>query len=460
MKKFGIKDQIGYIFGDLAGSMVTTYVSMFFLTFCTYVLGISPQYMAGLFLFAKVWDAVNDPLIGSIPDKFMIGKSGDRFKPYIKLAMVPLALSVLICFADVSGWTMTSKQIWVAFAYLFYDLSYTGTSMPYGAMASVITDKSEERMKLSRARSLGGIAVGVLFMPIINMMVWNADRTPNVKNYFLVAVGAAVGSLIFYTIMLATSTERLKTPSSQKAKLAKDYSFKEVMRDALRNRPLFGIMLTTIGGLIGSSAAGTLSMYLYREYYHNPRIMSVSSLVSLPITMLCFFAVPKLAKKFGKKNIVLVGLGYNMIFSLCLYLFPIKDAMAYLILSNIASAGSLVFMILTWAFVTDVIDYQEFKTGRRADGTLYSIYTFSRKIGSSLSSTLMTFLLGVIGFVSGIPEQAPGVGDGIRTLVTLAPVLACVIQFIGMGLIYNLTREKTEIIHDELASRKASKEVV
>ncbi|MFK8243673.1 MULTISPECIES: glycoside-pentoside-hexuronide (GPH):cation symporter [unclassified Facklamia] len=460
MKEFGVKDQVGYVFGDLAGSMVTTYVGMFFLTFCTYVLGLSPQYMAGLFLFAKFWDAVNDPLIGSIPDRYMIGKSGDRFKPYIKLAMGPLALSVLICFANVSGWAMTAKQIWVAFAYLIYDLSYTGTSMPYGAMASVITDNPEERMKLSRARSFGGIAVGLFFMPIINMLVWNSDRTPNVKNYFLVAIFAALGSLLFYTIMLATSTERIKTTNIEKEKISDDYSFREVMKDALHNRPLLGIMLTTIGGLIGASAAGTLSMYLYREYYQNPRIMSMSSIISLPITLICFFAVPKLAKKYGKKNVVIGGLCYNLIFSLCLYIFPIGNPMTYLILSNISSAGALVFMILTWAFVTDIIDYQEYKTGRRADGTLYSIYTFSRKVGSSLSSTLMTFLLGVIGFVSGVQEQAPGVGEGIRTLVTLAPVLACIVQLIGMGLVYNLSREKTEAIQEELTNRKAGREVM
>lgn len=454
MKKFGIKDQIGYIFGDLAGSMVTIYVSMFFLTFCTYVLGLSPQYMAGLFLFAKLWDAINDPLIGSIPDKFLIGKSGDRFKPYIKIAMVPLAVSVLVCFSNVSGWSMTAKQIWVAFAYLFYDLAYTGTSMPYGAMASVITDKSEERMKLSRARSLGGITVGLLFIPVVNVMIWNKDHSPNPGNYFLMAIVAAVLSIIFYIILLVTSTERIKKKNdSNKNKAKSEYKFKDVLIGALKNRPLLGIMLATIGGLIGSSATGTLSMYLYREYYHNPRMMSFSSFVSLPITLLCFFAVPKLAGKIGKRKAVIYGLIYNLVFSIALYLFPIKNPMIFMVLSAIASAGQLVFIMLTWSFVTDVIDYQEYKTGNRADGTLYSIYTFSRKIGSSLSSTLMTFMLGVIGFVSGVKIQADGVAAGIRTLVTLAPVVACIIQLISIGVIYNLSREKTREIRAVLNER-------
>ena len=128
VKKFGAKDQIGYVFGDLAGSMVNLYIDMYILTFSTYVLGISAKWMAGLFLFSKIWDAINDPLIGSLPDRFTIGKSGDKFKPYIKIFMIPLALSVLMCFADVSSWPSTMKHLWVAAGYLLYGMSYTGTS--------------------------------------------------------------------------------------------------------------------------------------------------------------------------------------------------------------------------------------------------------------------------------------------------------------------------------------------
>lgn len=92
MKKFGAKDQFAYALGDTGGSFVNLYVDAYFMVFCTYVLGISPYFMGTLFLVSRLWDAINDPLIGSLPDRFKIGKSGDRFKPYIKIFMVPLAL--------------------------------------------------------------------------------------------------------------------------------------------------------------------------------------------------------------------------------------------------------------------------------------------------------------------------------------------------------------------------------
>ena len=92
-RPFGVLDQVGYVCGDMAGSFVNLFVDAYFLTFCTYVLGISPAWMATLFLVARLWDAINDPIMGSFPDRWRLGKSGDKFKPWIKLFMIPLALS-------------------------------------------------------------------------------------------------------------------------------------------------------------------------------------------------------------------------------------------------------------------------------------------------------------------------------------------------------------------------------
>ena len=97
IRPFGKKDELGYVFGDMAGSFVNLFIDAYFLTFCTYVLGISPAWMGSLFLFARLWDAINDPIMGSFPDRWMIGKSGDKFKPWIKIFMVPLALSGILC---------------------------------------------------------------------------------------------------------------------------------------------------------------------------------------------------------------------------------------------------------------------------------------------------------------------------------------------------------------------------
>ena len=161
IRKFGIRDQIGYVCGDMAGSFVNLYVDAFFLTFCTYVLGIKAAWMGSMFLFERLWDAFNVPMIGSFPDRWQIGKSGDKFKPYIKIAMIPLAISGLLCFADVSSWGSLAKHVWVVFAYIVYGMSYTGTSMPFGSMASVVTnDPDLDVVPAFQNRLDAGIHVG------------------------------------------------------------------------------------------------------------------------------------------------------------------------------------------------------------------------------------------------------------------------------------------------------------
>ena len=459
-RKFGTRDQVGYFFGDLAGSMVNLYIGAFFLMFATYVLGITPQWMAGLFLFAKIWDAINDPMIGSLPDRMRLGKSGDKFKPFIKVAMIPLALSGLILFADTSSWSMTMKHIWVAVGYIIYGMSYTGTSMPYGAMSTVITKDPVERTKLSRARSLGGTAIGIFFMPIVSMFIWNEDQSPNAKAFFMFAIIAGILSIIFYMLLLNLTTERysqIETDSAEtgkKEKTEQKYSFKQAVLGTLQNRPLIGIMIASIGSAFAANAQISLASYIYKEYYGMPKIFSLTTLVNIPVMLVCFSLIPKLSGKFGKQKLVIGGIIYNLVFSLILFLFPISNAYVYLVLSTLCGVGQTVFLMLVWAFVNDCIDYQEYKTHVRNDGTTYSIYTFSKKVGDSLAGSGVTFLLGMTGFISGVSAQAAGVGENIRKLATITPVIACVIQLIGMLLIYNLNKAKTEEMYAELKRRQ------
>mgnify|MGYP003311296069 CR=1 FL=1 len=125
VRKFNVKDEIGYVFGDMAGSFVNLFVDAYFLTFCTYVLGIDANWMAGLFLAARLFDAINDPIIGSFPDRWTLGKSGDKFKPWIKLFMIPLALSGVLCFSAVP-FEGVMLHVWVAVVYIMYYDMYVG----------------------------------------------------------------------------------------------------------------------------------------------------------------------------------------------------------------------------------------------------------------------------------------------------------------------------------------------
>ena len=436
--KVSAAEQFGYFCGDFGGSMVNLYISVFYLVFCTYVLGMSTKFMAGLFLVARIWDAVNDPMIGSLPDRFTLGKSGDKFKPWVKVFIIPLAVSGLLCFANVSGFPDLFKHIWVSAVYIFYGMAYTGTSMPYGAMASVITDDPIERTKLSRARAFGGMGVGLLYIPIVNLVIWDKQGNPNSSGYFLMAIVSGLASIVFYSLMLKLSKERIH----QDKKYAKDaktsYSFFRVVKEVFTNRAMVGLMVATIGALFGASQS--MSSYVYKEFYHDPRAMAWGAIIGLPAMLLSFFLVPKLAKKLGSRKLIFFASIYTIVLYTVLYVVVIPNVYAFMMINSLAGLGLTSFTMVTWSLATEAIDYQEYKTGDRSDGTMYSMYQFSRKIGTAVVSSLTTALIGVAGYVSGAATQAPGFGDSIRRYMMALPVIGAVVMLIGIGLIFPLNK--------------------
>ena len=450
LRPFGVKDQIGYVFGDMAGSFVNLFVDAYFLTFCTYVLGISPGWMAGLFLAARLWDAINDPIMGSFPDRWRLGKSGDKFKPWIKLFMIPLALSGILCFANVP-FEGIALHAWVAFAYVFYGMSYTGTSMPFGAMASVVSTDPIDRSKLSRARSIGGTVVGIGALSVVPILCFDKDSNIIPERFGLIAVIFGILCVISYLLLCNLTIERVRQPKQKGEK----FNYGNVLKAAVKNRPLIGVMVATIGSMLYITGSGQLKSYIYKEFYQDTSLMTLASIGTLPVMIICFILVPKIVQKFGKRNVILVMSTYNLLLSTYILLFPIQSALLYTILNLLATIGQTAFTILIWALVTDCLDYSEWKMNFRADGSMYSLYTFSRKIGSTIASTGAASALAAIGYVSGVGAvQSAATINNIYYLVNAVPVITCILELIGIGLIFNLDQKKTAEMYAVLAKRR------
>ena len=446
IRPFGVKDEIGYVFGDMAGSFVNLFVDAYFLIFCTNVLGISAGWMGTLFLVARLWDAINDPIMGSFPDRWMIGKSGDKFKPWIKIFMLPLALSGVLCFFNVPLEGI-ALHAYVAFAYVLYGMSYTGTSMPFGAMASVVSDDPIQRSKLSRARSIGGTIVGIVGLSIVPVVCF--DKQSNIlPERFTLIFG--VLSIISYFVLLNFTQERIR----QNSEKAEKFNYGKVLKATVHNRPLIGVMVATLGSMLFITGSNQVRSYIFKEYYARTDVMSIISLATIPILVICFPLVPKLVAKFGKKATLMAAIVSSTIFSVIPVVMEIKNVYIYSALVVLGTIGQTVFTMLIWALVTDCLDYSEWKFNERSDGSMYSLYTFSRKIGSTIASTGVSFGLAAIGFVSGsnVVQTAEAV-NGIYFLVNIIPVVTCILELVGVGLIFNLNKETTERMYAELKAK-------
>lgn len=449
IRPFGVKDEIGYVFGDMAGSFVNLFVDAYFLIFCTSVLGISAGWMGTLFLVARLWDAINDPIMGSFPDRWMIGKSGDKFKPWIKIFMIPLALSGVLCFLNVPLEGI-ALHAYVAFAYVLYGMSYTGTSMPFGAMASVVSDDPIQRSKLSRARSIGGTIVGIVGLSIVPVVCFDKQSNILPERFTLIAVIFGVLSIISYFVLLNFTQERIR----QNSEKAEKFNYGKVLKATVHNRPLIGVMVATLGSMLFITGSNQVRSYIFKEYYARTDVMSIISLATIPILVICFPLVPKLVAKFGKKATLMAAIVSSTIFSVIPVVMEIKNVYIYSALVVLGTIGQTVFTMLIWALVTDCLDYSEWKFNERSDGSMYSLYTFSRKIGSTIASTGASFGLAAIGFVSGsnVVQTAEAV-NGIYFLVNIIPVVTCALELIGVGLIFNLNKETTEQMYAELKAK-------
>ena len=449
IRPFGVKDEIGYVFGDMAGSFVNLFVDAYFLIFCTNVLGISAGWMGTLFLVARLWDAINDPIMGSFPDRWMIGKSGDKFKPWIKIFMLPLALSGVLCFFNVPLEGI-ALHAYVAFAYVLYGMSYTGTSMPFGAMASVVSDDPIQRSKLSRARSIGGTIVGIVGLSIVPVVCFDKQSNILPERFTLIAVIFGVLSIISYFVLLNFTQERIR----QNSEKAEKFNYGKVLKATVHNRPLIGVMVATLGSMLFITGSNQVRSYIFKEYYARTDVMSIISLATIPILVICFPLVPKLVAKFAKKATLMAAIVSSTIFSVIPVVMEIKNVYIYSALVVLGTIGQTVFTMLIWALVTDCLDYSEWKFNERSDGSMYSLYTFSRKIGSTIASTGVSFGLAAIGFVSGsnVVQTAEAV-NGIYFLVNIIPVVTCILELVGVGLIFNLNKETTEQMYAELKAK-------
>lgn len=465
--KIGIKEGIGYMLGDAGNLFVLTYVSSFLKLFYTDVLKIAPGKVANLFLITRLWDAVNDPMWGTIVAKRRPGKNG-KYRSYIKFIAIPLALSQLICFMDISKFT---DKDWVilAFAYVTYiafGMLYTGINVPFGSLASVITDDPDGRTLLSTFRTIGGGIGGaapLLIAPfIIYTKVQNDDGTgkthdvANANGMFAFAAVMAVCAIVFYLACYKSTKERIPSEANPQVDMKKTYA------GMFKSRPFVVLALTGIL-ISGQLQFGSLNQYLYKNYFCNTGLSAIGTIAQyLPMALMIPF-VPKLVKKYGKKELSGFGAFFSALAAIaCFVLKPRPDqAWLFMVLMFIIGFGYSFVSITNWAVVADVIDYQEYKTGIKTESAVYAVYTFCRKLGQTLADYGGLMLLGKIGYDVDIMADAGfvgGVSEGILMVCTLIPAVTYTLIFLLYQFAYPLTKEKLVPVYE--AVRKSNEEKV
>ncbi len=471
--KIGIKEAAGYTIAEAGNMFNLTYISSFLKVFLTDVIGISAGKAGTMFMVTRIWDCINDPLWGAMVAKRAPSKNG-KFRPYLKWVSFPLALSTLLCFAPYHKFGL-SEGILLLLAYvtyIFYGMMYTGMNIPFGSLASVITDDPAGRSLLSTFRSIGSGIGGAVVLFVAPMFIYNnievngkQVQQADGNKMFIFGVAMAVLSLIFYLWGFKSTKERI--PSEADPKI----DFKATYIGLLKSRPFVTVALA--GVLIsGQLQFGSFNAYLYKNYFENTNLSMLGTVCTYLPTVLLLPFIGKLSAKYGKKELCGKATIVSAIASVAIaivannqsvlnMLDPVNGrlpAWIYMTTLFIIGMGYTFVSLTCWAVVMDVIDYQEYATGIRNESAVYAVYTFSRKFGQTIADTLGLYLLqwarydkdvAGIGFI-----EANGTSKKIMFICTIIPAFVYTGVWLLMRFGYPLTKERLEPIYAHVRAKR------
>ena len=449
MREFSMKDKIGYTLGDLGCCCTEQFRAMFLTVFYTLVLKVNPLHVGTILLITKIWDAINDPIIGALIDARKSTKGG-RFIPWIKAFSIPMAIMCVIGFLDVSSFDYKLKLIYILVTYVLYEALYTCVNVPFGSLSSVMTDDVNHRTDLSRYRSLGG----TIFMTVVVIagpLVLYKDNNPIPSRFTLMALICATIGVFCLMITSSWCKERVSITVEKREK----FNYFEALKHIIKNRALLGLIFSSLAGMIAASVVNGLNTYLFKDYFQAPGLLSLAGLLPMVGTFLAIPVTGKLVAKFGKKNIAI----YSGIVSIAAYvvlvLFPTKNPMLYIALITVSGFGTALYGMIVWALVGDVIDYQEYLSGKREEGIVYATYSLSRKLVQAIVGSIGGFALAAIGYQSGAATQAPEVAESIRTIITVVPLIGFIFGTVCLKFVYNLSNKTLNEVNEELERRRA-----
>ena len=414
--------------------------------------------MGTLFLLARVVDAFTDITMGRIVDSVKPARDG-RFRCWVRRMCGPVAIASFLMYQSaMAGAPMALKVVYMYVTYLLWgSVFYTSINIPYGSMASAITDKPDERTALSTFRTVGATLAGLIIGTVTPLLIYTKDADGNQivrggSTFTIIAGVFALCAVLCYVICYKLTTERVKVePDTDAKKVTLEQTFAAIFR----SRALLGIIGAAIFLLLSQLLIQAMNNYLYTEYFGSAGAISIMTILNtvLMLVVVAPLSVP-ISRRFGKKEASTVGALLAGTVFLLLFFLKVKNVAVYIVLANIGMLGLGFFNTVIWANITDVIDDQEVKTGQREDGTVYAVYSFARKLGQALAGGAGGWALSIIGYDQLAKVQTEAVINGLYTTSTLIPAVCFFIVALFLWFIYPLGKKNVEANVEELKRRR------
>ena len=453
--KFGMRDSLAYAAGDFGCNMSFALKGTMAI-FWTQFMRMPSLMYAGLLVLVQIWDAVNDPLIGSIidNDKRTTYKRG-KFLAYVWLGSVGLLVAGSACFIPwFKDATDVIKGIVFVCGYILWDAFYTIANVPYGSLLSLISADPADRASLSAWRSVGSMIGNMVPMVLLPMLIYDANNNILGERVFFVALLMGVLGFVSFQFMIRNTTIRVSENVKCNEEQEK-FNVLKAMGNFLKNRPAVGATVAAMGMFVGMQGAATAVTVMFQSYFKNVSLSGVVSMFAM-IPIVAFTPLArKMVVKYGKKELASVGAVCSMIACAIMLLAPIKPdgtgIIMYVVCQLINSLGMGIYSTVSWSMMGDAIDYNEWKNGTREEGTVYSLHSFFRKLAQGMGPSLALVIMVTLGYSEvNAGNQLFSVALNMRYLVASLYLFSAAMQFVGLALIYNLDKKTLAKMNAEL----------
>ena len=451
-RPFGMRDCVAYAAGDLGCNMSFALKGTMSI-FWTQFMGMDLWY-ALLLIVVQVWDAINDPLIGSIVDMDKRKYKRNKFLQYIFIGSIGLIVGGACCFLPFPNAPTWAKAIIFIAGYVVWDAFYTVANVPYGSLLGLISKDVKDRASLSAWRSVGSIFGNMLPMVLLPFIMYDNDNNLIGERVFIAALIMGVLGFICFQFMIKNTEIR----EEQEVVLSEDapkFNIFKAFGNFIKNRPAVGATIAAMGMFIGMQGAATAVTVIFQSYFQNVKISGVVQLFAM-IPIVCFTPLArKMVAKYGKKELATFGSIVSLAASLLLFIVtPNNTALdlgIYIVCQLIYALGLGIYSTVSWAMMGDAIDYNEWKTGNREEGTVYSLHSFFRKLAQGLGPSLVLIVMVALGYVGANEgNQVWEVAVRMRYLVAGTYLVSAIMQFIGLGLVYNLDKKMLAQMNKDL----------
>ncbi len=450
----GMKDKLGYAFGDLASCLLFGLTQSVLNKYYTDVLEISVLHVLVMTVIARIWDAVNDPIWGRIIDR--AGRKPDgRYRRWIRVFSLPVALAAVLMFLNVTGFAPAGRLAWIYVTYILFGMLYTCINIPYGSLAQVITSDDRERSSLSVFRSIGSVFGALPAMVLASVCYVTVDGVKQMSHtkVFIGVCAIAVLAVVFYLLCHAWTRERVVSEPApkQKGQTAK------VVRSLFRSRPFMAVSLASMLFLAAQMFGQGYNAYLFHHFFQKPGLTMLPTVFQyLPVAIIMFFAT-KLGNRFGRREVCSWGILLAAVFYLALFLLAlvgVTNVWLYLAANLMAGIGTAFLFLLVWVLATDAIDYNKVKYGVNDDATSYAFYTFMRKLGQTVATVLINVPLLRIGY-NGSELKTEGLdAERLKMMYNysvMIPAVLFLLVFLLLRFFYPLSKKKVEELQVEKA---------